>query len=316
MMASKNEEQDDLVDITDLLRNCASQCLSYSYPFTPMHEDAACLSAFTSGDDGTTRDLEGLLQVRGLSLEDSPSSSAVADVTGAMDQTVSAVSPVNLRDAMSALELGDKRMDCCEIPFQPSYSAPAQNGDAVKDHEPCKDASLHGYQTQHGIITYPPRIAPKNLSDGTPLESPKDCFEPPINHLSTHKPSHTLFVPKSPCPSLLPYWMTLSLSPTSPTALLPLLLLQFTALEAYVGIDTGGSNAAETLYCMLWCHEGVVRDMAERLDILTVLENEGNGQNHDQEGELSVAQWALFASSLGVVRIAEAVRGVIHHITG
>jgi hypothetical protein len=67
---------------------------------------------------------------------------------------------------------------------------------------------------------------------------------------------------------------------------------------------------------MLWCHEGVLRDMAERLDVWTVLENERHGGDHKGEGERTVAQWTLFASSLGVVRIAEAVREAIHHVTG
>eukprot|EP00804_Cyclotella_cryptica_P004040 CCRYP_015446-RA/>CCRYP_015446-RA protein AED:0.25 eAED:0.25 QI:1054/1/1/1/1/1/4/1029/442 len=60
---------------------------------------------------------------------------------------------------------------------------------------------------------------------------------------------------------------------------------------------------------MLWCHEGVVSDMAERLNVWTVLETEVDGGGDEEEG--TVAQWALFASTLGVVRIAEAVRSIV-----
>ena len=40
-----------------------------------------------------------------------------------------------------------------------------------------------------------------------------------------------------------------------------------TALEAYVGTEGGGSNAADTLYYITWFHNGVLSDIASRLDV-------------------------------------------------
>lgn len=51
-------------------------------------------------------------------------------------------------------------------------------------------------------------------------------------------------------------------------------------------------------------------DMAQRLNIWTELENAESVESYD-DNELNVAQWALFASSLGAVRIAEAVRSIV-----
>lgn len=269
-MSSSDE---DRIDITNLLRTCASQCLSYSHPFTPNHDD----EPLPSPDVEDVSQLGGLLQVTSLENKckgDNPTQAASS--TGG--------NPVNLRDAMSALELGDKRMDCCEIPIQPCMS-------------PGIDETPSDYSSMYDRITYPPRIAPKNISDGTPLEAPR------TSNSTTHSKNS---VPKSPCPSLLPYWNTLSLSPDSSTSLLPLMLLQFTSLEAYIGTNSGGSNAAETLFCMMWHHEGILRDMAERLDAISEVE----GETGETE-EVKVAQWALFAGSLGTVRIAEMVRSIV-----
>jgi hypothetical protein len=79
---------------------------------------------------------------------------------------------------------------------------------------------------------------------------------------------------------------------------------------------------------MLWFHDGVLYDMAERLGVndtcatLHTYENEEKQQQQQQQqqqitttcddnDELTVARWILFASSLGMVRIAEAVRLVV-----
>lgn len=278
----------DLLDITDLLRECASQCLSYSHPFTPSHDDAAQPDSV----DDLTRDLDGLLTVTSLKNTGDAKAAATSDTSHELSATrgSNTVAPVNLRDAMSALELGDKRMDCCEIPIKPLNTIDAKE---KKDYTKMYD----------DLITHPPRIAPKNLSDGT-------TSSPVIK--SDNASSEVTHVVKSPCPSLLPYWNTLSLSADSSTCLLPLLLLQFTALEAYIGTNSGGSNASETLFCMLWCHEGVLVDMAQRLDIWAEFNDGGKTiANSGPDVELTVAQWALFASTLGIVRIAEAVRSIV-----
>ena len=86
------------------------------------------------------------------------------------------------------------------------------------------------------------------------------------------------------CPSLLPHW--LSLRPLR-ILLLPLLLLQLSALKAYV-----------------WEHDRVLADMAERLkgadaSSLPKADKDGNrnGGGGDNGGE-TMARWALYASSL------------------
>ena len=286
-----NSTEDDLIDITDLLRNCASQCLSYSHPFTPTNEDADAGIQPTQEQDDVTDGLGGLLKVTSLKSNgdaremntenDAGKPSTIDETSSSGDRRI--VAPVNLRDAMSALELGDKRMDCCEIPLQPM-----SHGDDSKD-----------YSAMYDLITHPPRIAPKNLSDGTPIE--------------LHHQGQDAHLQNSPCPSLLPYWTSLSLSPDSPTCLLPVLLLQFTSLEAYIGTNSGGSNAAETLFCCLWCHAGVIMDMAQRLDVWSELSgnNSSNVTVEEDGDELKVAQWVLFASSLGAFRIAARVRSIV-----
>ena len=295
MPAANTNTKDELVDITQLLRDCASQCLSYSHPFIPIQDDAVTQTSSESVGD-ITDGLDGLLKI--TSLEDGGSKASTNGKhkpPGTEACTIDTpIVPLNLREAMSALELGDKRMDCCEIPFRRGQTlTDANKSNGGEDYTKLYD----------DLITYPPRIAPKNLSDGTPIESNKSTDG------SMSKTENT--IPYSPCPSLLPYWNTLSLSPDASTSLLTLLLLQFTALEAYVGTNSGGSNAAETLFCCLWCHEGVLKDMADRLDIWTFLEvcNEDELVGDD---EATVAQWTLFASTLGAVRIAEAVKSIIH----
>jgi hypothetical protein len=257
MSTNQTPQEEDWIDITNLVRDCASQCLTYSHPFTPSHEDSSPL------DGGAT--VDGFLQT--LSLMDTPHPTPN---DGTSHHPIQHIPPIHLRDAMSALELGDKRMDCCEIPLY-TKETDSNEFDSTK--------------LSHETVTHPPRIAPKDVCDGT---TPMECTN---NHLS-------------PCPSLLPYWNTLSLSADSPTAILPLVLLQYTALEAYTGVHSGGSNAAETLFCCMWCQFGVLRDMADRL--LGPFD-----RNEVPTDELDVAQWVLLASSMGVVRIAEVVRSIV-----
>ena len=293
MSSAENHTTDELVDITQLLRDCASQCLSYSHPFTPIQEDSVTRTSSEGGGD-MIHDLDGLLKITSLGDGESEASTNGQHNSFGTDSCTNnnSIAPLNLREAMSALELGDKRMDCCEIPFQPQQTLNDKN------KAKCDEDYTKLYED---LITHPPRIAPKNLSDGT-------CIEMISGSTRTDDNS----VPFSPCPSLLPYWESLSLSPDAPTYLLTLLLLQFTALEAYVGINSGGSNAAETLFCCLWCHEGVLKDMAKRLDIWTNLEACGEVELSKEENEVKVAQWALFASTLGAVRIAELIKSIIH----
>ena len=82
---------------------------------------------------------------------------------------------------------------------------------------------------------------------------------------------------------------------------------------------------------MMWCHDGVLMDMSDRLSVnitdasnvsasVTHLEKNADflppqqkdaANDNDDEFALNVSRWTLFASSLGVVRIAEAVRWVV-----
>ena len=293
-MASSDDGGDDHIDITNLVRRCASQGLSFSHPFTPL-----------SDGDGDNNNAHLKLPL------------------------------TDLQDAMTALELGDKRMDCCEIPLvQDSTACLAavnENGEESNQSPPNEQ------------VTFPPRIAPTSLSDGVSCTTTASL--PTTNTpLSTNLPPDVLLLPTPPYHSLLPHWNNLTLSSKS---LLPLLILQLTALEAYIGTNNGGSNAAETLYCMLWCHDGVLVDMCERLGVnmsddsfhdvsagVARVEAENNNggvwKNYSDDkqsngdvlvnggsaeeancDELTAAQWALFASSLGVVRIAATTRWVV-----
>lgn len=106
-----------------------------------------------------------------------------------------------------------------------------------------------------------------------------------------------LVMPKSPCPSLLPCWLSLHLSSN---LLLPLLLLQLFALEAYI-----------------WVHDRVLADMAEQpkeanASFSTTTDKDGNcngGGSNNSGG--TAARWALYALSLVAVRIAESVLSIV-----
>jgi len=287
-MSSTNEDnnkEEDLLDITDLIRKCASECLSYSQPFIPQAKEAAVCSSANDTNLVTNCTLLEGLHIQGTSINNTQHNTTTL---------------LDLQDTMQALELGDKRMDCCEIPL-----------DDIKQ--------LSKETSTPQIITYPPRIAPTSLSDGTPIctssTSPSNSNNMiPSTNISQN--STTLLLPTSPCPSLLPYWNTLQLSAQN-NSILPLIILQLISLEAYIGTNNGGSNAIETLYCMLWFHDGVLIDMSERLDVDTIVESAStnhsgsSGKDDTDIDELTVAQWVLFASSLGIVRIAEAIRWVV-----
>ena len=342
MSSFSNCRDGDYLDITDLVRHVASECLSLSHPFTPLSKAPRTTTSplSTSARNSPERDdavTDGTL-LRSLDIQGRASPDAVLEkatnfIGGSIDSRFEIehndtqhrrqrivptnLPQLNLLDAMSALELGDKRMDCCEIPIVPLAQADEMNGSTVTQKAKSMDSS--------SLITFPPRIAPTSLSDGVPICAfLRDNNNYHINTTtssssSTSPSASTLFVPNPPCPSLLPHWNNLRMSSTS---LLPLILLQLTALEAYIGTNNGGSTAAETLYCMLWFHDGVLLDMAERLGVndtnATLLKYENDASERQQfiydklsHDELTVARWILFASSLGIVRIAEAVRLVV-----
>lgn len=286
-MASKTSDSEDgHIDVTHLIQKCVNESLSYSHPFTPLVPP--CSLPTTAGSEKRVEAKkdggEEALKIQGSSL---PLTSAGDDHADVKNSPL--LTPIDMREAMTALELGDERMDCCEIPIITSEnlsSSPSQS-------------------------TIPPRIAPLHLCDGTVSSfqssssaTPDLIPTQPITKDSASSTSVPLKLQSSPCPSLLPYWETLSITSSSSShQILPLLLLQLTSLEAFIGTNNGGSNAAETLYCMLWCHDGVLADMSDKLSI-----------THTQASpldEVTVAQWILFASSVGVVRIAEAVRWAV-----
>jgi len=239
-----NKEEEDLLDITDLIRKYASECLSYSQPFIPQAKEAANVFSSSAINDTNNNLTDGTL-LEGLHIQGTAINNTSHNATKLLD----------LQDTMQALELGDKRMDCCEIPL-----------DDIKQ--------LSKETSTPQIITYPPRIAPTSLSDGKPICTTSTSPSNLNNNTTTLNISQnntTLLLPTSPCPSLLPYWNTLQLSQNN--TILPLIILQLISLEAYIGTNNGGSNAIETLYCMLWFHDGVLIDMSERLDVDTIVEN-------------------------------------------
>lgn len=343
-MSSLNQHiPDELLDITDIIQHCASQCLSHSYPFTPPAKDDTVQINNNYNDVLVTADGMAGLTIQGTSCIDGGvvvksnfnNDNLNCSCKGGPKRLLK-LKQLDLLDAMSALELGDKRMDCCEIPYYDDESSSQQPQLSSKSYD------VNDVNTR--MRTFPPRISPDSLSDGTSgtvsllqsaaANNTNTNSSPHSNNL----PPNTLLLPTSPCPSLLPHWNTLQLTSTS---LLPLLILQLTALEAYIGTNNGGSNAAETLYSMLWFHDGILIDMSERLSVMDKVkeienisgsssanshhehhhangDNRGLNMNHindtdDIIDELTVARWTLFASSLGIVRIAEAIRWVIVH---
>lgn len=241
-------------DLTDLFRQAAEENLSVSFPFIPQHD----------APPPRQTQLELELEVAGIAVgRPKPSS-------------------LDLRGCMSALELGDKALDCCEIAHGPQEPGP----------QSCR------------VTTYPPRIAPSCLGEGTPFDE-KIKLGPNDNDI--------IFLQSSPCPSLLPHWDSLDLS-----KVLRIVTLQLIVLESFIGTNNGGSSATETLYCMLWCHDGILLDMSKHLgldptditgiDRLEINETNASGERPCDLSEVDVAKLVLFASSLGIVRIAEAVR--------
>eukprot|EP00571_Detonula_confervacea_P010433 CAMPEP_0172302278 /NCGR_PEP_ID=MMETSP1058-20130122/4010_1 /TAXON_ID=83371 /ORGANISM="Detonula confervacea, Strain CCMP 353" /LENGTH=1036 /DNA_ID=CAMNT_0013012701 /DNA_START=265 /DNA_END=3371 /DNA_ORIENTATION=- len=319
-----HNDAEELIDITDLIQRCATQCLSHSHPFTPLaKEDNANTGTSTTSPPCNDAATDGTL-LNGLYIQGKTPTKNGTITNDGMSKIMTSpkLIPLDLQDAMTALELGDKRMDCCEIPLQvreESNLSDANDDGANDSSSPKQPSSFDSSQ----VKTFPPRIAPKSLSDGTPLHSAtNDSKPPPSNNGSAASSSDnntTLHVPTPPCPSLLPHWNTLNLTNNSTSSLLSLLTLQLTSLEAYIGTNNGGSNAAETLYCNMWHHDGILVDMSERLNAAEKLQQEvmvaANHHTKVEEPlaveELTVAQWVLFASSLGVVRIAEAIRWVV-----
>ena len=264
--SNDDEENNDVyVDITHIMQHCVAENLSFSHPFTPLVPPCSI-----EGSEG----------------HDAPSSNNDKDhADEGPSKKGSEFATLDMREAMTALELGDERMDCCELPITGAEKLDCEGDEALR--------------------TIPPRIAPLHLSEGTMTSLLNTS---PTSTTPTHSLNHNapLQLQSSPCPSLLPYWDTISISSSS-HQILPLLLLQLTCLEAYIGTNNGGSNAAETLYCMLWCHDGVLKDMCDKLSAA----EEANINFLSTLGETTVAQWVLFTSSLGIVRIAEAVRWAV-----
>ena len=304
MASNTPDSKDGYVDITNLIQRCVTESLSYSHPFTPLVPPCSLPMSAGSGKsaeaEGGSGGGDAGLMIQGSSLPitsaDDHADDGGPNVKG--DQNSLSLTPIDMREAMTALELGDERMDCCEIPII--------NSEKLDGH----DGGPSSSPSQSSQRTIPPRIAPLHLSDGTmSMFQSSSSAKPDViptqpssndNSSSTNVP---LKLQSSPCPSLLPYWETLSISSSSSShQILPLLLLQLTSLEAYIGTNNGGSNAAETLYCMLWCHDGVLADMRDKLTTNT---------QASPLDEVTVAQWILFASSIGVVRIAEAVRWAV-----
>ena len=240
-------------DLTVLFRQAAEENLSVSFPF--ISQDAPI-------GGGQTQAVE--MEVIGIAAERPTSTS------------------LDLRGCMSALELGDKALDCCEIAH-------------------CiQESSLQCCRPP-----YPPRIAPSCLGEGTPIQEKIK--------LSSNGNDITL-LQSSPCPSLLLHWDSLNLS-----KVLRIVTLQLIVLESFIGTNNGGSSATETLYCMLWCHDGILLDMSKHLGLdpaeVTGIGRLGLDETKDASrerlcdlSEVEVAKLVLFASSLGIVRIAEAVR--------
>lgn len=267
------------LDITEVLRLCAEESLSHSRPFAPPLARPNA-KKFAGGK-------------------------MHSEVYGNRCQKLKrwwTSSRLNLFDAMTSLELGDERMDCCEITpllVLPTALCDISSSDGTSDDNENDDSVT----SVLAATTLPPRVAPTKVNSGTPVDSTLS---------SQLVDDAVLLVNKSLCPSLLSHWDELRPSTTS---LLPILLLQLTALEAYVGTNNGGSSVAETLYCMTWCHDGVLADMARRLHVdpsRCVGVRSGIGcSGIGFDGGLIAARWILFASSLGVVRIAELARSVV-----
>ena len=379
------------LDITDLVRLCASSCLSPSLPFVPRSSSPSSSSGRRGGwrppppsssslwndDDG---DCDGCGDLGGEEEDDDGGDDYRGNGDDAADGTMIDPPPrannnddgaatksndgggggrlrrppppiggttptLCLLDAMTALEVGDGRTDCCEIPIRlrPPPGPSSATTTTANDCSPGPPRAMETSATS--AAAPPPRIAPRDLSDGTPPMMPSSSHPASPSHPpsppsgadgATVLPVLPVLVApeESPCPSLLPHWN--SLLPSSDDSLLSLLLLQLVALEAYVGTGNGGSTAAETLYCVTWLHDGVLVDMAERLgargdDVGAVVDalsaaNEGGGgdddgavidgnvDGHDDDDDDyvgTVARWVLFASSLGAVRIAESVRSIV-----
>ena len=148
MSSNEYNNKEDLLDITDLIRKCASECLSYSQPFIPQAKEAASVSNHTINDTNDNLVTDGTLlqslHIHGTSINNTSHNTAAL---------------LDLQETMQALELGDKRMDCCEIPLVDINHTSSSNDEDIKQQQTSTPQT----------ITYPPRIAPTSLSDGTPV---------------------------------------------------------------------------------------------------------------------------------------------------
>ena len=167
MSSTENNDADELLDITALIKQCATECLSYSHPFTPLTKDGMSTLRDTGGsssDEGRVTDgtlLEEKLHIQGTSIINNgklTNSEEGKDDDNNKKKPPKLV-PLDLLDAMTALELGDKRMDCCEIPLLAPPSCSTQ------EHEVTTTTTIT--TTTANTMTFPPRIAPTRLSDGT-----------------------------------------------------------------------------------------------------------------------------------------------------
>ncbi|KAL7548543.1 hypothetical protein ACHAWF_011828 [Thalassiosira exigua] len=337
--ADEGSDDDDgrcHVDLTDLIRRCASDALSPSRPFAPeARRDAAVATAVAA----RRRRVAGRPTPRGATTPGGGGDGGGGvgdgdggDEGGGEGGGAGARPGLDLHDAMTALELGDRRMDCCEIISRRDCVGGGIGGGGGGGGG--GEEIRGGGDPEGEVEAFPPRIAPRSLDDGTPLPASGDDDGASDRPRTTEASAGTtgggdrpLLLPSSPCPSLLPYWNSLGLSPPSSASqpssssssssssdLLALLLIQLISLEAYVGSSSGGSNAAETLYCALWLHDGVVADMGRRVGIDEMVNKASAGgadAEDDEDDERAAARWILFASSLGTVRLAEAIRRVV-----
>jgi len=123
MASNTPDSKDGYVDITNLIQRCVTESLSYSHPFTPLVPPCSLPMSAGSGKsaaaEGGSGGGDAGLMIQGSSLPitsaDDHADNLGPNVKG--DQNSLSLTPIDMREAMTALELGDERMDCCEIPI-------------------------------------------------------------------------------------------------------------------------------------------------------------------------------------------------------
>ena len=156
-------------------------------------------------------------------------------------------SDFNLFDSMSALEIGDPKMDSCEIPIE-YYSS-------------------ESFRTSNGkpndvSATVPPRQAPSQLEDSV-----------------------------SPLP-----WDDLNIETTR-----ILLLEMMNRFESLLD----GSSVAESLFTCFYAHDGILRDMTQRLL--------RDGGDPTMSSGVVGSQWAVYSSALTLVKTSILIRNIVTH---